>query len=256
MSENIAVVPVSSPPSGSDARTSRTRRSVRSSVGPKAGSASKTLIAPSGLTTGGVTATMSSRASRSWAIRWTSPSETSERSRTTVRGPLAPLPYSSDTRSNARRVVVSVDWLLASCGQVRMPRAGSAIAIISSAAPIAHGSGRLATRCAQRAVSGAFVDSRPLRTLRGSSRRPANRLNTGTRVSAAAATVTTAIAVAKPNEEYVESPARRRPSSETSTVAEAKTTERPAVAAARPAASGTSYPWRRYSTCRVSSSSA
>ena len=73
---------------------------MRSSVGPKAGSASKTLIAPSGLTTGGVTATMSSRASRSWAMRWASPSETSERSSDHgERGRWRPAPNSSDTRS-------------------------------------------------------------------------------------------------------------------------------------------------------------
>ena len=44
--------------------------------------------------------------------------------------------------------------------------------------------------------------------------------------------------------------------SDTSTVAEAKTTERPAVAAARPAATRLSYPSARNSTCRVTSRSA
>jgi len=75
-------------------------------------------------------------------------------------------------------------------------------------------------------------------------------------VRAVAATATTAMAVAKPNEEYTGRPASRRPISETSTVAEANTTDRPAVATARPAASLVSKPARRNSTCRVTSSSA
>ena len=46
-------------------------------------------------------------------------------------------------------------------------------------------------------------------------------------------TATTAMAVAKPNAEYVGRPASFRPISETSTVVPASTTERPAVAVAR-----------------------
>ena len=62
MSENMAVVPVTSTPSGTASRTSCTSAGVRSSVGPHAGTALNTLMAPSADCTGGVTATTSSRA--------------------------------------------------------------------------------------------------------------------------------------------------------------------------------------------------
>ena len=72
----------------------------------------------------------------------------------------------------------------------------------SSAAPIAHGSGRSADPAAPSGRSAAsFVGLRGrLRTLRGSSRRPASPHSAGTRVGRRPATETTAIAVAKPNE--------------------------------------------------------
>ena len=62
MSENIGVLPVTSTPSGTWARTDSTRSVLRSSVGPNDGTALKVAIAPSGETTGSVTATMSARA--------------------------------------------------------------------------------------------------------------------------------------------------------------------------------------------------
>ena len=69
-------------------------------------------------------------------------------------------------------------------------------------------------------------------------------------------TARTVMAVANPNAEYVGRPARRRPSSETSTVVPASTTERPAVTAARSDASTTGRPAARPSRVRVSSSNA
>ena len=256
MSANSGVVPVTSVPVGSSARRSATRPGIRASEGPNAGCASSTVTAPSGESTGAVTPTMSVLACRARTDSPTAPAAARDRSTTTVTVPFAPGPYSAVTRSNARRVVRSWEAVDSSCGQVRMSSAGTAIVSISRAAATAHGSGRRATRRAHRAVSGVVTRSRERRTRRGSTRRPANRQNTGTSVREAASTATTAMAVANPKVEYVERPARRRPIRETSTVVAANTTDRPAVAIARPADSATSWPWRRNSTWRVTSSRA
>ena len=103
-------------------------------------------------------------------------------------------------------MVRSVDWLLGSCGQVRRSSTGSASTIITSAAPTAQGSGLRPTFAAQRSVRpgrpsrSTAASAGSDRTLRGRIRRPANRHSAGTRVSAAAITEMTAIAVANPNE--------------------------------------------------------
>ena len=97
---------------------------------------------------------------------------------------------------------------------------------------------------------------RARRTARGSIQRRVRAKTAGTSISAVTITATTVIAVAKPNAAKVARPDRRSPSSETSTVVPASTTERPAVRLAAAAASTTPKPARRYSSARVSISSA
>src|SRR6478672_913154 len=116
--------------------------------------ASNTVMAESGDVIAGVTATMSVRPSRDRTSAATAVSPSLERSTTTVSGPLLPGPNSPLTRSYARRVVSSVDWLLGSWGQVRISSAGTARVSITIAAAMAHNSGRLATLTAHRAVNG------------------------------------------------------------------------------------------------------
>ena len=100
MSANIGVVPVSSAPSGrTSERSESTSPAMRSSVGPKAGSASKTASAPSGEVLGGKTVATPGWSATSAAIRSTAEAPRRSRSTTTVIGPLAPGPNSSATRS-------------------------------------------------------------------------------------------------------------------------------------------------------------
>ena len=235
MSEKNGVQPVTSALAGSAARRSSISSGVRSSVGPKAGSAVMTVSAPSGVVTTGSRPAMRSSA-RSVATA-SSAAPAAEVGTTTVRGPFAPGPNSAATRSYAWRVVLPAGWLLASPGQVRRSSTGAASTSRAPRLTSAQTRGIAADAAAQRAVSGSRVRSGRLRrTARGSSLRPPNRHSAGTRVRAAAATNTTAMAVARPNESYVDRPARRRPISETSTVTAANTTDRPDVATARPAA--------------------
>ena len=121
-----------------------------------------------------------------------------------------------------------------------MSSAGTAIASISSAAATAQGSGRRATRRAQRAVSGvvgALAGAAYPARQQPAAGEPAEHRHQRQRRGQDG---DDRDAVAKPKVEYVGGPARRSPISETSTVVAANTTERPAVAIARPAASATS----------------
>ena len=124
MSEKNGVQPVTSALAGSAARRSSIRSGVRSSVGPKAGSAVMIESSPSGVVTTGSTPAMRSSA-RSVATASSAP-PAAEVGTTTVSGPFAPGPNSAATRSYAWRVVLPAGWLLASPGQVRRSSTGAA----------------------------------------------------------------------------------------------------------------------------------
>ena len=122
-----------------------------------------------------------------------------------------------------------------------MSSTGAASSTITVAAPISHGSGRPATRRAQRSAPGLVEEGEPWfrwsrdevpsrdpvsllaalrarRTARGSIQRWVSAKSAGTSSRAVTMTATTVIAVANPKAPKVDRPDRRRPSSETSTV--------------------------------------
>ena len=115
--------------------------------------------------------------------------------------PFAPGPYSAATRSYARRVVFDSGWLPASCGQVRIARAGAASTPSATTESTTDRTGREVTRRAQRSVrvgacSRGGTAAGALRTLRGRIRRPARPHSAGTSVTDASMTAPTVANVA------------------------------------------------------------
>lgn len=114
------------------------------------------------------------------------------------------------------------------------------------------------TQCAQRnpkpdrssePVPGSATASR-LRSLRGSTLRPAKPSSAGARVIATSTATVTVPAAARPITVRNGMPTTARPARATTTVAPAKTTAEPAVPTARPTASSGESPSSRFCRCR------
>src|SRR5205814_7781783 len=139
-------------------------------------------------------------------------------------------------------------------------RAGAA-APAAEPVPAAAAAGRAgpADSAAEPAAAAAGAEAavaRGRRLERGRTRSPARPQSAGTNVIAAIITAPTAANVAYPNDAYTGSVDSFSPNSETSTVSPATSTECPAVAVASAAAARGVKPFRRHSTCRLTSNSA